>query len=498
MRNTGLTAAMSIPKIMHYCFGLAEDFGGKPWSLTHYVCLKSAIEKIKPESVLFYFEHEPHGEWWSLTEPLITKIKITAPREIFGRPLRNPAHRADIVRLLSLAQHGGIYLDADVLVHRNFDPLLNYPAVLGQEGPDAQFGTANAVILAQVGSPFIARWLDQYKWFRGGRDHTEMFWNEHSVQLPFFMSRFFPDEVAILDYLAFYWPLWVEPHIDWIFKSNKPIDTSQSFATHLWESKSWSLIKDLTPGHVKAMDTNFGRWARPYIDHLPDNFGARRFSDDAGEANDRKSIFQQTYAHQRWGHDNQSRFFSGVGSRGAPADIYVTSLLHELAVLRAHKEQPLAIVDLGCGDYAIGQKIMHESPDRYLGCDIVPELIDYNKIKFGSDRISFLVLDAVADDLPQGDVYLVRQVLQHLSNKEIQTLINKLPRHAAIYITEGYPREAVGPINPDQPASHEVRFDWRTGRGRGVELDQPPYNLLLKQICQAEMQTEIIRTYRVL
>lgn len=489
---------MRIPKILHYCFGFAEDFGGKPWSLMHYVCLRSAIEKIKPDSVLFYFEYEPQGEWWLLTEPLITKIKISAPREIFGRPLHSPAHRADIVRLLSLTQHGGIYLDADVLVHRDFDLLLDYPAVLGQEGPDAQFGTANAVILAQPGSPFIARWIEQYKWFRGGRDHTELFWNEHSVQLPFFMSRLFPDEIAILDHKAFYWPLWVESHIQWIFGSNNEIDVSQSFATHLWESKSWSLIKDLTPGQVKAMDTNFAPWARPYIDHLPNDFGAHRHSGDIDQAQYRKNIFQQAYAHHRWGHDNQSRFFSGVGSRGAAADIYIAALTAELAILRAQKGRPLVIVDLGCGDFSIGQKIMHGSPDRYLGCDIVPELIDYNKASFGDDRISFIAFDAVDEDLPQGDVYLVRQVLQHLSNEEIQKFISKLPMQAVIYITEGYPRETVGPVNPDQPASHEVRFDWRTGRGRGVELDQPPYGLALEELCRAEMQTEIIRTFRIL
>jgi hypothetical protein len=41
-----------IPKILHYVFGMDYDFGGKPWSLVHHVCLRSAIERIKPERVL--------------------------------------------------------------------------------------------------------------------------------------------------------------------------------------------------------------------------------------------------------------------------------------------------------------------------------------------------------------------------------------------------------------------------------------------------------------
>lgn len=488
---------MRVPKILHYCFGMAEDFGGKPWSLMHYVCLRSAIEKINPETVMFFYEHEPRNEWWSLTKPFVTEVRIEAPREIFGRPLHSAAHRADIVRLLALIKHGGIYLDADVFVHRDFDPLLGYPTVLGEEGPDGQFGTANAVILAEPGSTFIARWLEQYKWFRGGRDHTELFWSEHSVQLPFFMSRLFPDEITILNHLAFYWPLWVEPHIDWIFRSNNPIDTTQSFATHLWESKSWSLIKDLTPGQVRSMDTNFARWAKPYVAHLPDDFGAAPSERSGTEHHLRTSIFQQTYAQNRWGNDGQSRFFSGIGSRGDVADIYIQAMLAELSHLRLKIGRPLVIVDIGCGDFAIGQKLMQELPDQYIGCDLVPELIEYNASRYSSDRVSFKVLDAVADELPRGDVYLVRQVLQHLSNSEIQRITGKLSSCQNVYVTEGYPREVLGPVNPDKPASHEIRFDWRTGQGRGVELDQAPYSLNVRLICQAELPKEIIRTFRV-
>src|ERR1700691_1241250 len=99
-----------IPKILHYVFGMARDFGGKPWSLVHHVCLKSAVERINPEEVFFYYEHEPTGPWWALGRQLLTPVKITAPREIFGRPLEHVAHRADVVRLQKLIEFGGIYL----------------------------------------------------------------------------------------------------------------------------------------------------------------------------------------------------------------------------------------------------------------------------------------------------------------------------------------------------------------------------------------------------
>ena len=195
-----------IPKILHFTFGMASDFGGKPWGLVHHVCLKSAIERIKPEKAFFYFEFEPDGLWWELSRNLVTLKKVEAPREIFGNPLLHVAHRSDVLRLQKLIEFGGIYLDTDVFVHRDFDDLLHNSVVMGQEGVDGEFGLANAVILAEPNAPFLCRWLEEYRSFRSkGNDE---FWSEHSVILPQKLAREYPEEITILPYTAFFWPLW--------------------------------------------------------------------------------------------------------------------------------------------------------------------------------------------------------------------------------------------------------------------------------------------------
>jgi hypothetical protein len=252
---------------------MASDFGGKPWSLVHHVCLKSAVDRIAPDKAFIYYEFEPYGPWWDLSRELITPVKIEAPREIFGRPLPHVAHRADVVRLQKLIQYGGIYLDADVFVQRSFDELLDHSTVLGKEGDDAGWGLANAVILAEPQSPFLRRWLEEYRSFQGGPPGTK-FWNEHSVHLPARLSRAHPEEISLLPHTAFFWPLWTKEHLDWIFASNKPIPINQTYANHLWENFAWSYLEDLTPGRVRSVDTNFHRWARPLIVNLPDNLGA--------------------------------------------------------------------------------------------------------------------------------------------------------------------------------------------------------------------------------
>jgi hypothetical protein len=176
-----------------------------------------------------------------------------------------------VVRLQKLIAHGGIYLDADVLVQRSFDDLLDHQTVLGQEGQNAELGLANAVILAEPQSPFLCRWLEEYRSFRGE------IWNEHSVQLPKKLAHAHPSEITVLPPTAFFWPLWTEEHLDWIFASNRPIPIDQTYANHLWEGFAWKYLEDLTPQRVRSVDTNFHRWARPLIDGLPDGYGAPTF-----------------------------------------------------------------------------------------------------------------------------------------------------------------------------------------------------------------------------
>jgi SAM-dependent methyltransferase len=526
-----------IPRILHYTFGMARDFGGKPWSLVHHVCLKSAVEWIRPEKVYFHCEFEPSGPWWELSRPLVSIAKMEAPKEIFGRPLRHVAHQSDVVRLKKLIEHGGIYLDADVLVQRSFDDLLENSTVLGREGENGEYGMANAVILAEPNAPFLQRWLAAYRSFRSsGRDE---YWNEHSVQLPVKLAKEHPDEITVLSPKAFFWPLWTEEHLEWIFLSNKPVPLDGVYANHLWESNAWRYLENLTPGQVRAVDTNFQHWASPYLSGLPDAYGAptllgqlrkmrysaakkaelkimggvRRAKKIAApvshifeklasvplsESEMRRKTFQSIYKRNLWGHDGRAEFFSGVGSRGDAMQVYVQQMADTVRQHSAELGRRLTIVDIGCGDFQVGHALLERLPEvDYVGCDIVPELVAHNNAMYGTERITFRQLDLVSDPLPEGDLCLVRQVFQHLSNADIQAFFARAD-YRWVYMTEGHPTVRTGVVNPDKPANHDVRFDWRTGRGRGVELDRPPFNLPTQEMFRvAASPHEVIVTEQV-
>jgi hypothetical protein len=210
---------------------------------------------------------------------MVTVHKQKAPREIFGNPLLHAAHRADVVRLVSLLSLGGIYLDADVFVHRPFDQLLANPAVLGEERVEgAIVGLCNAVILAETGAPFIEKWRAEYKWFRS-KGHDE-YWDEHSVKVPYGLAQRFPSEITVLPYSAFFWPTFRTSDLALIFESPQGLDLSAAYATHLWESPAWSrYLEHLTPSRVRAVQSNFHDWARPMMEGLPDSYGAPTATD---------------------------------------------------------------------------------------------------------------------------------------------------------------------------------------------------------------------------
>ena len=448
---------------------------------------------------------------------LVTSKKIEAPREIFGNPLFHVAHRSDVLRLQKLIEHGGIYLDTDVFVHRDFDDLLNNSVVLGQEGVDGDVGLANAVILAEPNAPFLCRWFEEYRSFRSkGNDE---FWSEHSVVLPQRLAREHPEEITILPHTAFFWPLWSEEHLVWIFESRKLIPLDNAYCTHLWEAQSWRYFDGLTVQELRSVYCNFHRWARPLIIDVPNGYGALPFVDRMrrawkrirrklgrakrhlgrrsvqagtfvrsvvfGDRKFRQDIFRNVYQRNLWGNDGHSKYFSGAGSRGSAAKTYVEEMGKLLANHASRFDRPLIVVDLGCGDFQVGAALVGRlSNIVYIGCDIVPELIAEHKRNHKSERVSFQHIDIVSDPLPEGDVYLIRQVLQHLSNSEISRFIERI-HGRCIYVTEGHPATRIGPANPDKATGATVRFDWRTGRGRGLELDQAPFSLTTREMFRA-------------
>lgn len=252
-----------IPKIIHFVFGLAEDFGGKPFSFIHYMAIRSASACNPGYRVKYYYKYEPTGVYWEAAKRYVELVQINPPTEIYGRLLCHVAHQSDVVRLQRLLDEGGIYLDLDTITVRAFDSLLDHEMVMGVQGRgDKIDGLCNAVMLAAPGARFVRRWLETYTSFRSkGRDR---YWDEHSVQLPMKLARQHPEEITILDRGAFFHPSAEPSGILDLFVDNKSFPAA--YCHHLWEGLAWNLIKHLDERHVLAVETTYNMMARRFID----------------------------------------------------------------------------------------------------------------------------------------------------------------------------------------------------------------------------------------
>ncbi|KAH9811042.1 hypothetical protein DFH28DRAFT_1033234 [Melampsora americana] len=262
-----------IPRYLHYVFGMSSDFGEKPFGFIHYAALQSALQILKPEKIFIHYAYRPTGWWFDRVTEIdqVILIKVRDVKEIYGRPVEHFAHKADIIRLEALRDYGGIYLDFDVFIVRDFTSLLNEEVVLGQEqSPSSSteiLGICNAIILSRPFSPFISRWLSSYKSF----DKTR--WADHSALIPWLLAQKFPNEVTILGPKAFFYPLWhendlwkVHRSLDWDF------DKSGQLAYHAWSSLSYKTeLSKLNPerihrtGGVEQGESSFSWFVRRYI-----------------------------------------------------------------------------------------------------------------------------------------------------------------------------------------------------------------------------------------
>jgi hypothetical protein len=147
---------------------------------------------------------------------------------------------------------------------------------------------------------------------------------------------------------------------------------------------------------------------------------------------------------------------------------------------------------LGCGDFNIGNQILPFC-DKYIACDVVPGLIDHNREKFRNCDVDFRCLNAVSDDLPEGDVVFLRQVLQHLSNDHISKVVSKLNKYRFLVLSESLP------VQPNFSANLEKRTGpgMRVTNRSGVVLTEPPFSLSFvteQHICSITNQATLIRT----
>ena len=124
-----------IPKIIHYCW-----FGRGPMPEDNLKCIES-WKKFLPDYKLMLWNEDNYD---------VNSIKFT--RQAYQK---KKYAFIDPVRLQLLREHGGIWLDTDIEIIKNLDPLLELPAFMS-------FESDTLLHTGIVGSEKGAAWTDEY------------------------------------------------------------------------------------------------------------------------------------------------------------------------------------------------------------------------------------------------------------------------------------------------------------------------------------------------
>ena len=218
--------------------------------------------------------------------------------------------------------------------------------------------------------------------------------------------------------------------------------------------------------------------------------GARLEPQYRGKSN--PEIFNHIYAHGAWGRTEDGLSTSGTGSHTAQIiEPYIKAVGDWLAEI-----QPDTIVDLGCGDFNVGKNFVGRTKN-YVACDVSTVILDRNREKFRDlNNVEFRQLDLAQDALPEGDVCFVRQVLQHLSNRDIRRFVEKVNRDRPfqyLVVSEHLPDTDNFRPNRNKPSGGNIRLCLNSG----VVLHQKPFYLSARKhsvLLEVNESEGIIRT----
>lgn len=183
-----------------------------------------------------------------------------------------------------------------------------------------------------------------------------------------------------------------------------------------------------------------------------------------------KRIFTEIYNNNRWGGKN-GELYSGSGSH---IDHVVEQFVRALEKFIRGLDEEVILFDCGCGDMSVGSRLIPICKE-YIGGDIVDRVVKQNAERYREQE--FINFEVGETNLPDCNVIVVRQVLQHLPNEPIQKFVSQLQRwHGYLIITDHQPYGDFV-ANVDHFGFSEIRL---FSKNSGVVLDEEPFLLNYK------------------
>ncbi|XP_077984298.1 uncharacterized protein LOC144438944 [Glandiceps talaboti] len=240
-----------VPKVVHFIW-LEE----KPFKFHHLLALKSAFRHVRPESIWFHTNVQDmgkHGDadsemYWKEAK-LIPNFKVVpweSPKYRSATDYKNKSYIRLAVMMEMLRDHGGIYLDMDVICLKSFESLRHYEFVIGRE----DYGLSTSVVMARPRAPFLEKW---YEW---AHDKTKGDFEPEDALFDAAME--FPEFVHIEEFGFRRRDHWKGPE-DWGNLFYGGIDHSDNYAVKL----HYGMVeKEYNAEEIKSLRSSFGAIAR--------------------------------------------------------------------------------------------------------------------------------------------------------------------------------------------------------------------------------------------
>jgi FkbM family methyltransferase len=246
----------SIPKIIHLLY-----FGETEFYNFHHRCVHSMLQYMPNYEIRIYNAKEPVGNafWDDIKKQARVSIhKMDPPLFYDGFELKHFQYKADVVRLELLYEHGGVYLDLDMLITRPFDKVFSsgHSFYISEERANGGGNGAliNAFLAAKPKNEFIKLWLNEFKsglrvgiWATHIRDSNKKLLLDH----PHYIHKY---RIRILDgklFMALHW----QDTVAFIHSETIPYEfPPESYGTHLWETILGDVMKKNEFLHKQKME----------------------------------------------------------------------------------------------------------------------------------------------------------------------------------------------------------------------------------------------------
>ena len=174
-------------------------------------------------------------------------------------------------------------------------------------------------------------------------------------------------------------------------------------------------------------------------------------------------VFSKIYKEDLW-HGG-----SGAGSK-------IENVKEYVEILQKYIDKPeiKTVLDLGCGDWEFS-KFLDLSSVSYLGVDVVESVIESNSTSYSASNIKFISRDITTYEIPKADLIICKDVLQHLSNKDVVTTLVKIITSSKFSLI----------TNDFKPENTENK-DIDNGDYRCLDLTLSPFYLDVVTILESE------------